>query len=325
MLLRCLLFVASLLSVQAYAPGLLSAPRVARLAPAAASVAAGIRMQVQAPVKTPDIQLAPTDPKNEANSAKGKKFKLLLFNDNMNKCVTPRAPPVCSQRARHDPAIESAATRQDEPIGQWYDSNLGTLNTTALVLGAAGLGSRCTHTRGPGRHLPPGSDAASRPDYRREYVAKILKGSVPGLTDADAYVIMQKAHQAGMAVVGVWVFEVAEVSAASRLRSVRYRSCELLTATVRDVSTAMNSPLHLLTCMPHFGAARLPPESTRLVPFPGLLRPDQGRWAHRIGHRGGIAWFARTLPLGFIPAGGSHHTNEKPRGSALVVPPTHQP
>lgn len=45
---------------------------------------------------------------------------------------------------------------------------------------------------------------------RREYVARVLVGSVPGLTQADAYLIMQKAHKQGMAVVGVWVFEVAE-------------------------------------------------------------------------------------------------------------------
>lgn len=87
------------------------------------------RMQVEAPIKTPDIQLAPTDPKGDEKSDKGKKFKLLLFNDTMNK---------------------------------------------------------------------------------REYVARILQQSVPGLTAADAYLIMQKAHKSGMAVVGVWVFELAE-------------------------------------------------------------------------------------------------------------------
>lgn len=41
-------------------------------------------------------------------------------------------------------------------------------------------------------------------------MARVLVGSVDGLTQADAYVIMQKAHKQGMAVVGVWVFEVAE-------------------------------------------------------------------------------------------------------------------
>ena len=39
---------------------------------------------------------------------------------------------------------------------------------------------------------------------KREYVARILQQSVPGLTAADAYLIMQKAHKSGMAVVGVW-------------------------------------------------------------------------------------------------------------------------
>lgn len=34
--------------------------------------------------------------------------------------------------------------------------------------------------------------------------------AIPELTQADAYVVMQKAHKSGMAVVGVWVFELAE-------------------------------------------------------------------------------------------------------------------
>ena len=46
--------------------------------------------------------------------------------------------------------------------------------------------------------------------HRREYVARILVQTVPELTQADAYVVMQKAHKSGMAVVGVWVFELAE-------------------------------------------------------------------------------------------------------------------
>lgn len=116
-------------------------------------------MQVQAPVKTPDIQLAPTDPEKKDASAKGKKFKLLLFNDNMNKCAL--------RAARRFHLSRSAA----QTLMAYFDSSW----------------------------------------HRREYVAKILQATVPGLTAADAYLIMQKAHQNGMAVVGVWVFELAEV------------------------------------------------------------------------------------------------------------------
>lgn len=126
--LRLALFLASAIAAGAFAPGLIAAPAAHR--PMGMSVVGPgrIRMQVSAPVK-PDIQLAPTEPKNDAMSKKGKKHKLLLFNDNMNK---------------------------------------------------------------------------------REYVAKILKSSIPDYTDADAYVVMQKAHKDGMAVVGIWVFELAE-------------------------------------------------------------------------------------------------------------------
>lgn len=46
---------------------------------------------------------------------------------------------------------------------------------------------------------------------RREFVARVLCNAIPDLKQADAYVIMQKAHKNGMAVVGVWVFETAEM------------------------------------------------------------------------------------------------------------------
>ena len=111
------------------AEGLVVAPALRR--PAARAVPS-FRMQVaEPPVKIPDKvpQLAPTQPKGDKQNQKGKKYKLLLFNDNVNK---------------------------------------------------------------------------------REYVAKVLTTTIPDFSQADAYVVMQKAHQSGMAVVGVWVFELAE-------------------------------------------------------------------------------------------------------------------
>ena len=52
-------------------------------------------------------------------------------------------------------------------------------------------------------------------DRSREYVARILVQNIPELQQADAYLVMQKAHKQGMAVVGVWVFEIAEAYCAS--------------------------------------------------------------------------------------------------------------
>lgn len=101
MLRLLLVLCSSVLAVQALVPGRVAAPRGARPGPAAVGAAAQIVMQVQAPVKTPTIELAPTEPKNDASSAKGKKFKLLLFNDNMNKCA------FCA--ARHPRSNASAA------------------------------------------------------------------------------------------------------------------------------------------------------------------------------------------------------------------------
>ena len=87
-------------------------------------------MQVaEPPVKIPDFAPATPDSAKQTNPKGGKKYKLLLFNDNVN---------------------------------------------------------------------------------RREYVAKVLVSTIPDYSQADAYVVMQKAHQSGMAVVGIWVYELAE-------------------------------------------------------------------------------------------------------------------
>lgn len=79
--------------------------------------------------RPPSIQLAPTDPSGDQQTNKGKKFKLLLFNDSVNK---------------------------------------------------------------------------------REFVARVLTGTIPEMTEANAYTVMQKAHTAGFAVCGIWMFELAE-------------------------------------------------------------------------------------------------------------------
>ena len=65
------------------APALRPAPQAARSAPV-------VRMQVaEPPVKIPDKvpQFAPVEPKGNKQDEKGKKYKLLLFNDNVNRCA----------------------------------------------------------------------------------------------------------------------------------------------------------------------------------------------------------------------------------------------
>ncbi len=44
----------------------------------------------------------------------------------------------------------------------------------------------------------------------REYVTRVLTRVIPGLDDAAAWQIMQKAHTDGAAVVGIWLAEQAE-------------------------------------------------------------------------------------------------------------------
>jgi ATP-dependent Clp protease adapter protein ClpS len=46
----------------------------------------------------------------------------------------------------------------------------------------------------------------------REHVARSLV-QITGLTEMQAYQTMMRAHQNGMAVVGIWVYEVAEMYA----------------------------------------------------------------------------------------------------------------
>jgi ATP-dependent Clp protease adapter protein ClpS len=79
--------------------------------------------------RPPDVVLAPAKPAGDLQNAKGKKFKVLLFNDSVNK---------------------------------------------------------------------------------REFVARVLTGTIPEMTEATAYTVMQKAHMHGFAVCGVWIFELAE-------------------------------------------------------------------------------------------------------------------
>ena len=85
------------------APALRAAPaRRPSPSPAlAVAPAAAVRMQIAAPpekVKIPDKvpQLAPTEPKGDKANQKGKKYKLLLFNDNVNRS----APPPLRHRCR---------------------------------------------------------------------------------------------------------------------------------------------------------------------------------------------------------------------------------
>mmetsp|Transcript_23216 Transcript_23216/g.59689 ORF Transcript_23216/g.59689 Transcript_23216/m.59689 type:complete len:151 (-) Transcript_23216:193-645(-) len=79
--------------------------------------------------RPPEIKLAPQEPAGDEMNARGKKYKVLLFNDSVNK---------------------------------------------------------------------------------REYVARALVSTIPEMTEATAYTVMQKAHTHGFAVCGVWVYELAE-------------------------------------------------------------------------------------------------------------------
>lgn len=46
--------------------------------------------------------------------------------------------------------------------------------------------------------------SGTRAPLRREYVAKVLMSSVPGLKQSDAYVIMQQAHKCAARDVWRW-------------------------------------------------------------------------------------------------------------------------
>eukprot|EP00184_Porphyridium_aerugineum_P008571 CAMPEP_0184691884 /NCGR_PEP_ID=MMETSP0313-20130426/591_1 /TAXON_ID=2792 /ORGANISM="Porphyridium aerugineum, Strain SAG 1380-2" /LENGTH=123 /DNA_ID=CAMNT_0027149661 /DNA_START=295 /DNA_END=666 /DNA_ORIENTATION=- len=48
-------------------------------------------------------------------------------------------------------------------------------------------------------------------DHSKEYVVKVLMKVIPGMSMVEATTIMETAHSTGSAVVGVWIFEVAEM------------------------------------------------------------------------------------------------------------------
>ena len=66
------------------------------------------RMQVvDAPVKIPDTfnpDLAPSKPSSDKANEKGKKYKLLLFNDNVNRCAACRIAPAVPPKKRRLPS-----------------------------------------------------------------------------------------------------------------------------------------------------------------------------------------------------------------------------
>lgn len=150
-----------------------------------------VGMQVaEPPVKIPDKvpDLAPAQPKGDRKSEKGKKYKLLLFNDNVNRSAAPSVAALSGARA---PVPSRAASQHRH---------------AHLVLSAA------------------------RASCRREYVAKVLMSSVPDLKQADAYVIMQKAHKCGGARQTGWPLERDRAhTAAEKVGGRGWRACERLT------------------------------------------------------------------------------------------------
>lgn len=44
----------------------------------------------------------------------------------------------------------------------------------------------------------------------KDYVTRVLLKVIPGLSPEQARSIMEKAHRDGMAVVGIWIFEISE-------------------------------------------------------------------------------------------------------------------
>lgn len=77
-------------------------------------------MQVDAPVKPkiPDRvpQLAPTKPSSDKDNEKAKKYKVLLFNDNINRCVDNRRPSTINARTQaHDLDVPEDRSRSPHP------------------------------------------------------------------------------------------------------------------------------------------------------------------------------------------------------------------
>jgi len=155
-------------------------------------------MQVEAPVKIPDKvpQLAPTKPAGDKKNEKGKKFKLLLFNDNVNRCA-PRATTAQALRFFYRPPSSPGIAHTRLRIPHKHSA-------------AHFLRVRVRSTLHPPNNFANKKPSARPGRCRREYVARVLVQNIPEFSQSDAYLVMQKAHKSGMAVVGTWVFECAE-------------------------------------------------------------------------------------------------------------------
>ncbi|KAF6002980.1 hypothetical protein F1559_001937 [Cyanidiococcus yangmingshanensis] len=123
-------------------------------------------------------------------------------------------PITLSLTSRHAPVLDGGGDLRSAPRAvrarPWREPSSPSPGGGAAVLERAVVREKTTATKGvdPGKKykLLLFNDQVNT----RERVVNVLLKCIPGLSKTDAHSIMQKAHTAGKALVGIWVFELAE-------------------------------------------------------------------------------------------------------------------
>ena len=122
-----LLAAAACVAVEGFAVRVSAVARPLTSLPSPSLALARTRMQVaEPPVKVPDKvpQFAPTQPKSDKANEKGKKYKLLLFNDNVNRCAARRSLVTSAPATGYDSlACHACTTAFCTGASTWHASS----------------------------------------------------------------------------------------------------------------------------------------------------------------------------------------------------------
>lgn len=96
----------------------------------------------------------------------------------------------------------------DAPVKEDLRSKLNNLLAATPSTTTETDASRMKQKVDPGRHYKVilYNDEA----HSKDFVTRVLLKVVPGLSQDDAWRIMNEAHTKGRAVVGIWIFEISE-------------------------------------------------------------------------------------------------------------------
>lgn len=114
--------------------------------------------------------------------------------------TSPTRKALCQRRPR--------MATLDAPVKEDLRSKLNNLLAATPSRTAESDPDRVRQKVDPGRHYKV--LLYNDETHSKDYVTRVLLKVIPGLTQDDAWRIMNEAHMKGRSVVGIWVFEISE-------------------------------------------------------------------------------------------------------------------